>query len=60
MPNSARRLRQELTMFIFGKIEADRTQILSDPLIQKAMELMPQAKELADNVRRIMAQRIDR
>ncbi len=56
----ARRVKQELFISIFGKIEGDRIQIRSDPVVQKGLELMPKARELADNARRTMAQRMGR
>jgi carboxyl-terminal processing protease len=56
----ALRVKQELFISIFGKIEGDRIQIRSDPVVQKALESMPKARELADNARRMMAQRMGR
>ncbi len=56
----ARRIKQELFISIFGKTEGDRIQIQSDPLVQKAVELMPKAKDLVDTAHRAMAQRPSR
>jgi len=56
----ARRVKQELFISIFGKIEGDRIQIRSDPAVQKGLEVMPKARELAENARRMLAQRMGR
>jgi len=56
----ARRVKQELFISIFGKIEGDRIQIRNDPAVLKGLEAMPKARELADNARRMLAQRMGR
>ena len=55
--NIARRIKQELIAFIYGRPEGDRVQLRSDALVLKAIELAPQAKALADGAKRITAQR---
>ena len=52
-----RRIKQELLISIFGKIEGDRIAIESDPQVLRAVELMPKAKALAESARRILAQK---
>jgi carboxyl-terminal processing protease len=51
-----RRIKQELFTFIFGKTEGDRLGLDYDPQVLKAIELLPRAKQLASDVRRIVAQ----
>ena len=45
----------QLVASIFGENEADKISIENDPLVQKAMENMAQAKELAAKAKRYMA-----
>ncbi len=52
-----RRIKQELFISVFGKDVGDRIQIESDPVVQKGIELLSQAKELAENARRLVAQK---
>lgn len=52
-----RRIKQELFISIFGKIEGDRVAVESDALVLRAIELLPKAKALTENARRIVAQR---
>jgi carboxyl-terminal processing protease len=52
-----RRIKQELFVSIFGKIEGDRVALESDPQVAKAIELLPKAKVLAEGARRVLAQR---
>jgi len=54
------RIRQDLFVSVFGKIEGDRAGIESDPQITIAIELLPRAKELAANARRPVAQQVER
>ncbi len=51
------RIKQELFSSAFGKSEGDRLRIQTDPLVLKAVDMMPLAKELVDNVRKILAQK---
>lgn len=55
-------LQQQLKFYIlsseYGQVDATRATLDSDNEIQKAIELMPQAKELASNAKRIVAQRM--
>lgn len=52
-----RRIKQELFVSIFGKIQGDRIALEADPVVAKALELMPKAKALSENARRVLAQR---
>ncbi len=45
----------QLVASIFGENEADKISIENDPLVQKAMESMPQAKELLAKAKRYVA-----
>ena len=51
-------IRQSLVTAIYGKPEGDKVQLLKDPWIASAIAAMPQAKELEDKVKRIVAQRM--
>ena len=46
-------------MFIdeFGQVEGLKVRAETDPQVQKALELLPKAKELADNARHTVAER---
>lgn len=55
-----RYIRQDLVNSIFGKSESDRIGLEGDPQLQRALELLPRAKQLADNARHIVAQRLDK
>ena len=49
-------IKAELFINEFGQQEGMRVHAETDPEVQKALELMPQAKQLADNARKIIAQ----
>ena len=49
-------IKTELFISQFGQEEGLRVQAESDPNVSKALELMPQAKELAENARKIVAE----
>ena len=49
-------IKAELFVAEFGQQEGLKVQAESDPQILKALDLLPQAKELADNARRILAE----
>ena len=49
-------IKTELFISQFGQEEGLRVQAESDPNVAKALELMPQAKELAENARKIVAE----
>ena len=55
-----RRIKTELFISVFGKTEGERTALESDHQVLKAIELLPKAKELADNARRTVARRANR
>jgi carboxyl-terminal processing protease len=50
-------IKAELFVSEFGQQEGLKIQAETDPQILKALELLPQAKELADNAKRIVAER---
>ena len=50
-------IKAELFINEFGQQEGMRVHAESDPEVQKALELLPQAKVLADNAKKIVAQR---
>jgi carboxyl-terminal processing protease len=52
-----RQIKQELSISVFGKLEGERIGIEADPQVLRAIEVLPKAKELALNARRILAQR---
>jgi carboxyl-terminal processing protease len=49
------RIRLQLVTAIFGENEAAKISIAQDPLIQKALEALPQAKELLTKAKKYMA-----
>ncbi len=49
-------IKSELFVGAFGQQEGMRVQAESDPNVLKALELMPKAKELADNARKTIAE----
>jgi carboxyl-terminal processing protease len=50
-------IKAELFINEFGQQEGMKAHAENDPAVAKALELLPQAKQLADNARRIIAQR---
>ena len=54
------RIRIQLVGSIFGENEADRISIANDPLVLKALEDMPQAKELMAKAKRYVASKTQR
>jgi carboxyl-terminal processing protease len=50
-------IRSEIFVDAFGQEEGLKVRAESDPQIIKALELLPQAKQLADNARRVIAER---
>src|SRR4029077_19167925 len=50
-------LRSEIFIDAFGQEEGLKVRAESDPLVIKALELLPQAKALADNARKVVAER---
>ena len=49
-------IKSELFVGAFGQQDGMQVQAEADPVVLKALELMPQAKELADNARKIIAE----
>jgi carboxyl-terminal processing protease len=49
-------IRSELFVGAFGQQEGMQVQAEADPVVLKALELMPKAKELADNARKTIAE----
>ncbi len=50
-------IKAELFINEFGQQEGMRVHAEGDPEVQKALELLPQAKQLADNAKKVIAQR---
>ncbi len=50
-------IKSELFIDAFGQIEGLKVRAEADPQVQKALDLLPKAKELADNARRVIADR---
>jgi len=50
-------IKSEIFIDAFGQEEGLKVRAESDPEVLKALDLMPQAKQLADNARRILAER---
>jgi carboxyl-terminal processing protease len=50
-------IKSEMFIDEFGQIEGLKVRADADPQVQKALELLPRAKELADNARRTIAER---
>jgi carboxyl-terminal processing protease len=50
-------IKAELFINEFGQQEGMKVHAQSDPEVQKALDLLPQAKALADNARKVVAQR---
>jgi carboxyl-terminal processing protease len=50
-------IRSEVFVDSFGQEEGLKVRAESDPQVVKALELLPQAKQLADNARRVVAER---
>jgi carboxyl-terminal processing protease len=54
-----RKIKQEIFLTLFGQQEGFKVLLEADPQIQKAVEALPQARALYQNVRKIVAQRTD-
>src|SRR5579864_7209008 len=52
-----RKIKQEILVSNFGMQEGLKVQLEADPQVQKAVEAIPQARALYQNVRKIVAQR---
>ncbi|HZP61945.1 MAG TPA: S41 family peptidase [Terriglobales bacterium] len=50
-------IKSEIFVDAFGQNEGLKVKEEADPLVLKALELMPEAKQLADNAKRIVAER---
>ena len=50
-------IKTELFINEFGQQEGMKVHTESDPAVAKALDLLPQAKQLADNAKKIIAQR---
>jgi carboxyl-terminal processing protease len=51
------RIRKEVFTSAFGLDQGRRIAVEGDPQVQRALELLPKAKELAENARRVIARR---
>ena len=49
-------IKSEIFVDAFGQDEGMKVRAESDPEVQKGLELLPQAKALADNARKIIAE----
>ena len=50
-------IKSEIFIDAFGQEEGLKVRAETDPEVLKALELLPQAKQLADNARKIVAER---
>ena len=50
-------IKTEVFIDAFGQEEGLKIRAEADPQIQKALELMPEAKQLADNARKVIAEK---
>ncbi len=52
-----RKIRQEVFLSVFGLPDSVKVELEADPQVQKAVESIPQARALYENVRKVIAQR---
>ncbi|MBS1849564.1 MAG: S41 family peptidase [Acidobacteria bacterium] len=50
-------IKSEVFVDVYGQDEGLKVRANADPQVQKALELLPQAKQLADNAKRVVAER---
>jgi carboxyl-terminal processing protease len=50
-------IKAEVLIDVFGQEEGLKSRAESDPEVVKALDLLPQAKQLADNAKRVIAER---
>ncbi len=50
-------IKSEIFVDVFGQEEGLKVRAETDPQVTKALELLPQAKSLAENARKIVAER---
>jgi len=50
-------IKAEILIDAFGQEEGLKSRAESDPEVVKALDLLPQAKQLADNAKRVIAER---
>src|SRR5262249_21241142 len=53
-----RKIKQEVFLSVFGQQEGFKVELEADPQVQKAVEVIPQARALYENARRVVAQRM--
>ncbi len=53
-------IRAQLILFIYGENEADRIRVQDDPVVEKALQDMMQAKDLLANAKRYIASKSER
>lgn len=53
-------LKREIYLTAFGTEESRKLGVQSDPMIIKAIEVMPKAKELLDSAKKLIVQRTGR
>src|SRR5229473_4850089 len=52
-----RKIRQEVFLSVFGLPDSVKVELEADPQVQKAVDSIPQARALYENVRKVIAQR---
>lgn len=53
----ARKIKREVSLSVFGMNEAIRVELAVDPQVQKAVEVIPEARALYEQAKRVLAQR---
>jgi carboxyl-terminal processing protease len=53
-----REIKKEAFISVFGLTTGDEVELEGDPLVEKAVDSLPQARALYENARRVLAQRI--
>src|SRR5437879_376776 len=53
-----REIKKEAFVSVFGLPTGDEVELEKDPLVEKAIEYLPQARTLYENARRVLAQRL--
>src|SRR5438477_5718342 len=53
-----RKIKQEVFLSVFGQQEGFKVELEADPQVQKAVDVIPQARALYENARKVVAQRM--
>lgn len=51
------KIRREVLTSVFGLNDGYKVELQNDPQVQRAIDLMPQARALYDNARKVLAER---